>query len=253
MKHDLEAAARVQQTLLPDHLPEVQGFSFAWKYKPCDELGGDALNLVRINEDLLALYLLDVSGHGVPAALLSVTACRSLQLRAGGAASLVAGPGANPEAVEPAQVVSKLNALYPIASNAYHYFTMVYGLLDVHTRRLRFTVAGHPGPVLAPAGGQPRRLNVPGFPVGLVEGAEFDESVIELQPGDRLYLHSDGVNEEMNAQDEQFGDERLFAALAEGQALSLNDSVDLLIRKVIDWRGEDHLKDDVSILAIAIA
>ena len=164
MKRDLDAAARVQQTLLPDNLPEVQGLSFAWSYRPCDELAGDALNIVRINDDLIAVYLLDVSGHGVPAALLSVTATRGLHPRAGGAASLVAGPGANPEAVDPVQVASRLNSLYPMASNGNHYFTMIYGLLDVHTRRLRFTVAGHPGPILAPAGGQPKRLDVSGFP-----------------------------------------------------------------------------------------
>ena len=91
MKRDLDAAARVQRTLLPESLPEVQGLSFAWSYRPCDELAGDALNIVRINDDLIAVYLLDVSGHGVPAALLSVTVTRSLHPRAGGAASLVAG------------------------------------------------------------------------------------------------------------------------------------------------------------------
>ena len=253
MKRDLDAAARVQQTLLPDNLPEVQGLSFAWSYRPCDELAGDALNIVRINDDLIAVYLLDVSGHGVPAALLSVTATRGLHPRAGGAASLVAGPGANPEAVDPVQVASRLNSLYPMASNGNHYFTMIYGLLDVHTRRLRFTVAGHPGPILAPTGGQPQRLDVSGFPIGMIDEAEYEESVIELQPGDRLYLHSDGLTEEVNAQDEQFGDERLLSAIADGQALGLSDTVESLVRKVIAWRGEDHLRDDVSILAIAVA
>ena len=253
MKNDLDAAARVQQTLLPDNVPEVKGLSFAWSYKPCDELAGDALNIVRINDDLIAVYLLDVSGHGVPAALLSVTATRGLDPRAGGAASLVAGPGANPEAVDPVQVASRLNSLYPMASNGGHYFTMIYGLLDVHTRRLRFTVAGHPAPILARTGEPARRLDVPGFPIGMIKTAEYDESVIELQPGDRLYLHSDGLTEEVNAQDEQFSDERLLSAITDGRDLSLSDTVESLVRKVIAWRGEDHLKDDVSILAIAVA
>jgi phosphoserine phosphatase RsbU/P len=253
MKRDLDAAARVQQTLLPDNLPQVPGWSFAWSYRPCDELAGDALNIVRINDDLIAVYLLDVSGHGVPAALLSVTATRGLHPRAGGAASLVAGPGPNPEAVDPVQVASRLNSLYPMASNGGHYFTMIYGLLDVHTRRLRFTVAGHPGPILAASGKQPQRLDVSGFPIGMVEDAEYDESVIELQPGDRLYLHSDGLTEEVNAQDDQFGDERLLGAIADCRALGLNDAVESLVRQVIAWRGEDHLRDDVSILAIAVA
>lgn len=253
MKRDLDAAARVQQTLLPDNFPEVQGLSFAWSYKPCDELAGDALNIVRINDALIALYLLDVSGHGVPAALLSVTATRGLHPGAGGAASLVAGPGANPEAVDPAQVASRLNSLYPMASNGNHYFTMIYGLLDVYARRLRFTIAGHPAPILARAGEPPRRLDVSGLPIGVIDEAHYDETVLDLKPGDRLYLHSDGVTEEVNAQDEEFGDERLISAIAESQALSLSDSVESLVRRVIVWRGEDHLKDDISILAIAVA
>jgi serine phosphatase RsbU (regulator of sigma subunit) len=253
MKRDLDAAARVQHTLLPDNLPEVPGLSFAWSYRPCDELAGDALNIVRINDDLIAVYLLDVSGHGVPAALLSVTVTRSLHPRAAGAASLVTGPGPNAEAVDPVQVATRLNSMYPMASNGEHYFTMIYGLLDVHTRRLRFTVAGHPGPIVAPAEGEARRLEVSGFPIGMIEGVEYDESVIDLQPGDRLYLHSDGLTEEVNPQKEEFGDERLLSAVAEGQSLSLNDSVESLVGKVVAWRGEEHLRDDVSILAIAVA
>ncbi len=130
-------------------------------------------------------------------------------------------------------------------------FTMIYGLLDVHTRRFRFTVAGHPGPIAAPAGGEARRLDVSGFPTGMIEGVEYDESVIDLQPGDRLYLHCDGLTEEVNPQKEEFGDERLLSA--EGQSLSLGASVESLIGKVVAWRGEEHLRDDVSILAIAVA
>jgi sigma-B regulation protein RsbU (phosphoserine phosphatase) len=224
-----------------------------WSYRLCDELGGDALNIVRINDDLVALYLLDVSGHGVPAALLSVTATRSLNPGAGGAASLVAGPGANPDAVDPAQVASRLNALYPMMSNGGHYFTMIYGLLDVRSRRLRFTVAGHPRPILAREGARPQRIDVGDLPIGMMDAAEYHESVIDMQPGDRLYLYSDGLTEEVNARDEEFGDERLLGAIAEGQALGLEDTVESLVRKVIAWRGEEHLRDDVSILAIAVA
>jgi serine phosphatase RsbU (regulator of sigma subunit) len=253
MKRDLDAAARVQRTLLPEHCPEIQGLKFAWSYRPCDELAGDALNVVRINDDLIALYLLDVSGHGVPAALLSVTVTRSLQLHAGDAASLVAGSGANPDAVDPAQVVSRLNTLYPMAANGDHYFTMIYGLLDVRTRRFRFTVAGHPSPILVCDGSHPKCLDVSGLPIGMIDGANYDESVIDLQPGDRLYLHSDGLTEEVNAQNEEFGDERLLTAIAEGQTLGLHDTVKSLVQKVVAWRGEEHLRDDLSILAVSVA
>jgi serine phosphatase RsbU (regulator of sigma subunit) len=252
MKQDLDAAARVQRTLLPEGFPEVQGWRFAWSYRPCDELAGDALNIIRLNDRQIGFYLLDVSGHGVPAALLSVTVTRSLQPPAGSVASLVAGPGANPEAVAPSEVASRLNSLYPMESNGGHYFTMIYGLLDVLTRRLRFTVAGHPGPILARPGEPAKRLTMRGLPIGMMDLARYDEAVVELQPGDRLYLHSDGLNEEVNAQKEEFGDERLLSAIADGQALSLNDTVESLVQRVTAWRGADHLKDDVSILAIAV-
>ena len=252
MKRDLDAAARVQRTLLPEGSPEIQGLNFAWTYRPCDELAGDALNIVRINDDLVALYLLDVSGHGVPAALLSVTATRSLHPRAGGAPSLVAGPGINPDAVDPAQVASRLNALYPMESNGDHYFTMIYGLLDVRTHRLRFTVAGHPAPILVRAGSPPKRLDATGFAIGMIDAAEYDESVIDLQRGDRLYFYSDGLTEEVNSQDEEFGNERLLGAIADGQALGLQDAIESLVQKVVAWRGEERLRDDVSILAVSV-
>jgi serine phosphatase RsbU (regulator of sigma subunit) len=252
MKRDLDAAARVQQTLLPEGSPQVEGLSFAWKYRPCDELAGDALNIVRINEDLIALYLLDVSGHGVSAALLSVTATRSLHPRAGGVASLVAGPGINPDAVSPAQVAARLNALYPMESNGDHYFTMIYGLLDIRTQRLRFTVAGHPAPILVRRGGRPEPLDATGCPIGILGDVDYEESAIDLQHGDRLYLYSDGLTEEVNDQDEMFGDDRLLGAIADGQTLDLQESVESLIQQVVAWRGEEHLKDDVSILAISV-
>jgi sigma-B regulation protein RsbU (phosphoserine phosphatase) len=238
---------------LPEGFPEVQGLNFAWAYRPCDELAGDALNIVRINDDLIALYLLDVSGHGVPAALLSVTVTRSLHLRAGGVPSLVAGPGANPDAIDPAMVASRLNALYPMESNGDHYFTMIYGLLDVRTRRLRFTVAGHPPPILVRDGSPPKRLDARGFAIGMIDEAEYEEWTVDLRPGDRLYLHSDGLTEEVNAQDQAFGDERLLTALAgDGQALGLQDTVESVVQKVVAWRGEEHLGDDVSILAVSV-
>ena len=92
-----------------------------------------------------------------------------------------------------------------------------------------------------------------GFPIGMFDEAEYEESVIDLQSGDRLYLYSDGLTEEVNAQDEEFGDQRLISAIADGQSLGLQDTVESLVQKVVAWRGEQHLKDDVSILAVSVA
>ncbi len=91
-----------------------------------------------------------------------------------------------------------------------------------------------------------------GYAIGMFDEAEYEQSVVDLQRGDRLYLHSDGVTEEVNAQDEEFGDERLLAAIADSHALGLQDTVESLVQKVVAWRGEERLRDDVSILAVAV-
>ncbi len=251
MKRDLDAAARVQQTLLPGELPVTEGVSFAWAYRPCDELAGDALNIVRINDRLIGLYVLDVSGHGVPAALLSVTVTRGLSRPC---EELTPSPGSSPgsEGVSPAEVAARLNDLYPMESNGDHYFTLMYGVLDTASCELRFVCAGHPGPILSRPGEQERRLDAPALPIGVIEDAAYENTRLKLRPGDRLYLYSDGLTEEVNSAGEEFGDERVQAAIVEDRSLPLEESVESLVQHVLAWRGDEHLKDDVSVVAVEI-
>jgi len=252
MKRDLEAAARVQQTLLPSELPDTDAARFAWAYRPCDELAGDSLNVFPINDRLVGLYVLDVSGHGVPAALLSVTATRSLSPHAG-RISLVTQRGQDPEAVSLVELALELNTLYPMEDSGGHFFTLLYGVLDTHTRQFRFVSAGHPGPIVVRPDAPPESIEAFGLPIGVDDDPEYEETVVELHPGQRLYVYSDGLEEEMNAAHEQFGQERLRAAMAAGRSMPLDQSVESLIQQVIAWRGDGHLKDDVSILAVEIA
>jgi sigma-B regulation protein RsbU (phosphoserine phosphatase) len=149
----------------------------------------------------------------------------------------------------PAMVAARLNDRYPMAAQASRYFTLAYGVLDPATGTFRYVCAGHPGPVVI-RDGVVESADLPNFPIGIVPRAEFDEAAIELRPGDRLYLHSDGLLEETSPQQEQFGRDRLHAQLLATRDQPLSRSVDALVEAVVAWRGGDALSDDATVLAV---
>lgn len=253
MRRDLESAARIQQALLPSTAPDVPGVAFSWVFQPCDELGGDILNLFRIGPSHVGLYVLDVSGHGVPAALLSVTLSRLLT-PAAGQSSLVQrctnGDGAA-QPVAPADVAAELNRRFPIGENCEQYFTLLYGVLDVEQRELRYVSAGHPGPIVQRRGQPATDLSGAGFPIGWIPDAEFEERRLGLDRGDRLIVYSDGINEARNHARELFGHERIIETMDRVRDTPLAESLARLIRTARDFRG-GPFDDDVTALALEI-
>jgi sigma-B regulation protein RsbU (phosphoserine phosphatase) len=196
-EHELEEAAAVQRVLLPSRVPVVDGFSFGWQVQPCEALAGDVLNLFDLQTGQVALYVLDVSGHGVGAALLSVQLSRLLSPELGHGRLLRDSPnGGGREVVPPLDVFTDLNRLFPMSSRQPRFFTVIYCLLDPLARTLRYAVAGHPGPVILPRSDRPRSLRAAGTPIGMVEHGRWTESVEALADGDRVVLFSDGLVEQ---------------------------------------------------------
>jgi sigma-B regulation protein RsbU (phosphoserine phosphatase) len=252
MKHDLDAAARVQQALLPNEPLDVPGVRVGWAYKPCDVLAGDILNVFRLDERTLGFYVLDVSGHGVASALLSVTVSRFLSPAPDGTSLLLRRVEGVPDAVVPPSVVaSLLNRRFVWDPATEQYFTLIYGVIDLPTLEFRYISAGHPGLVHIAGSTQPQIHEEPGFPIGVVD-SDFEEHTIRLSPGDRLVLYSDGLIEAMNPQRELFGKERLLQQLDETRGAPIPESVSALLDAAEQWRGTAPLSDDVSILALEI-
>ncbi len=253
MKRDLESAGRVQRALLPEALPEVDGYEFGWEYRPCDELGGDSLDIYRVDERTIALYVLDVSGHGVPASLLAITATRSLAPRTD-RSSLVLEPGWNEgehRAVGPGEVVRRLNAMNQMdpARNP-HFVTMIYALLDTTTGVVRYACAGHPGPIVVRADGSVRSVDGGSPPVGVMPDQVYQELTLTLEPGDRLFLHSDGLNEQRNVEGEEFGRERLRGILASSEGAC--SAIERGVGAVAEWATEqERIGDDLSLVGVA--
>jgi len=252
MKRDLEAAAKVQQALLPTSLPRIEGLEFAWLFKPTAELAGDQLNIMPLDETHIALYLLDVSGHGVPSSLMAVAASLLLSRRRD-----ISTPAAG-ELMErttsrltsPAEAALVLNQQFIQERTAPQYLTLVYGMLNVNSGEFRYVSAGHPGPILVPKDAPPLALEAPtGLPIGLL-AASYEERSVMLRPGDRVYLYSDGVTEAMNASEEQFGVQRLLSRLCQVRELSLKESLNAVSKSLEEWRCHDCLRDDVSLVAL---
>jgi len=258
MQKDLEAAAAIQQTLLPAENSEVGGARCAWRYVPCDELAGDTLNVIPLGDGITGLFVLDVSGHGVPSSLLSVTLSRLLGSAPDSSSVLWSrndDSGAR-RAASPAEVAYELSRRFPYNLETRQYFTMVYGVLDVNRHLFTYVSAGHPPVVHLRSGGESSLYTSTGPPVALVPEilgpVEYEEVEIPLEPGDRLYLFSDGIPEAHESGGEEYGNDRTAQHLQSCFHQDLDESITSLLAQVWEWGGGSGPGDDVSILAVEI-
>ena len=247
---ELVLAAKIQAAYLPKEAgPRVHHVRFAWRYEPSAELAGDALNVCELDAEHVGFYLLDVSGHGVAASLTAVSAARMLAAPTESDSILVDRLRGS-RLRGPADVMAHLNERFAFNADTGQFLTCFYGVLNTATRVLTYASAGHPGPMWVPVDGRPpRMLESTGLPVGI--GERYEERVIALAAGDRVYAYSDGVSESRGIADEDlFGTARL-ATLVDGlRPFELLDSVTRLELAVADFRGGRPAGDDLSVLAL---
>jgi sigma-B regulation protein RsbU (phosphoserine phosphatase) len=250
MRHDMIAAAKIQGAFLPRSPLRIPGMNFAWVFRPCEELAGDSLNICPLDADHVGVYILDVSGHGVAAALLAVTVTYALSAGGHPGSLLVRNvEGARDQRiVSPAEVAELLNQRFPCDPVTGQFFTIAYGVVNVKTRELCYVSAGHPPGIYLAGNAPPTFLAGAGLPVGL--GGGWEQHVVRLNPGDRLYLYTDGVTDAVAADGRVFGSERLFQAVEGGRGVPLQNSISLLLDELYRWSGAAPLRDDVSVLAM---
>ncbi len=256
MKRDLEAAAAIQKSLLPSASPSFKGVKIDWRFRPCDELAGDTLNLFRLDKEHFGFYILDVSGHGVSAALLAVTLSRILSPELS-KSSLLKTRDNSPRGFvvnSPAYVANQLNTQFPIEMDLEYgqYFTLLYGILNTSTYEMHYVSCGHPGMIYIPQQSEAGVIKSPDLPIGFSQTHQYEENVLQLSPGDRLYLYSDGISDAENSAQEFYGTRRMLATLQNSIPMSLGQSLDELLTGVINWSKSPKLKDDATLLAIEI-
>ncbi|MHC4294578.1 MAG: SpoIIE family protein phosphatase [Planctomycetota bacterium] len=247
MKHALELARDIQEDLLPPGPPQLEGFDIAGKSVPCDETGGDYydfIDLVDLAPGKLGIALGDVTGHGIPAALLMASARSALR-------NQVPYHG---EALD--ALFDKLNIHLVRDTGAARFITLFYGLLDAKARTLRWASGGHdPALWLQRASGKITELSEPrGVPLGVIEETSYEHSSpVQLEAGDLIMVGTDGIWEAMNSAGEQFGKERLRGILCERSASSAQEICSAIVAAVTNFRGQRPQDDDITLVVIKVA
>jgi serine phosphatase RsbU (regulator of sigma subunit) len=234
LEREVEIAREVQRELLPRGAPVVRGLEIAGVCIPAIGVGGDYYDYLPLQDERIGLVIADVSGKGIPAALLMAglqASVRSLAL-----------PG-----VSPCEVNRRLNDMLHQSTSASRYATLFFGLYDPADRSLQYSNAGHFPPIHIGAQGA-AYLSQGGLPIGLMPGSLYGEGRRELGLGDLLALYTDGVVETPNAGGEEFGSARLVEILTHHQDVPLADLLAKVIEAVDRWSGGGLPHDDVTLV-----
>jgi sigma-B regulation protein RsbU (phosphoserine phosphatase) len=238
LANDLASASRYVRSLLPP--PRDEGVVRAdWRFIPSADLGGDAFGYHALDAEHFAMYLLDVCGHGVGAALLSVSALNAIRSEALPATDFH----------DPGSVLAALNRAFPMERQNDMFFTIWYGVHHAPSRRLVWAGGGHPPAVLLSPGGDRRLLESDGPLIGAVDGLEFESAAAEVAPGSRLFVYSDGAFEIGLRNGSMWAFDDFLDVLAR-PANGPENPMDSLVTHVRSISGRDDFQDDFSMVEL---
>ncbi len=204
---------------------------------PAQQVGGDYYDFIPSNTEKLAVCLGDVSGKGIPAAMLMSNLQATLR-------------GQTLSNVSPKECLSRANTLLFHSTDFQKFATVFYGILDYKSHQLIYTNGGHDDPILFVNGKEPRRLSIGGTVLGFVENFAYTEEKVDLKPGDFFIIYSDGITEAMNLQEEEFGEERLMSIIEESQSTSPQNLIDEILASVRAHAGTAPHMDDMTLVVI---
>lgn len=251
LERDLRMAARLQSAMLPPEAASYPGADLAHVYRPAGHIGGDLVGHVRVGPRHLCAYVLDVSGHGVAAALLSVEIAQVLSAEVPGRRSfLIDDRTGGRLPADPAAVAARLNTWMSATDRDGRYITMALLTLDLETGRGRLCRAGHEPPLLIPRSGAPRFLGDGQAPIGLFGGMAYASTEVALAPGERLLLYSDGIVEAQDEDGRQLGSSGLAAVLEESRTEPPQQVLTCLLDRLNAHTGGHGAGDDVSALLV---
>ena len=235
-EEELERAREIQQSLLPKEIPQLAGFEVAAAWRPARTVSGDYYDVFKLDEHRLGVCIADVVGKGVSAALLMANVQAAVRAFAGSAAS-------------PAQLCAKVNSLLCENLATGKFVTCLYGVLDGETRTLAYCNAGQVYPILV-SQGSTRTLDQGGAVLGVFPAWQYEDASVDLRAGDRVLLVTDGITEASNADEQEFGEEKLAEAALKSSKRTAAEMSDALLSEVTTFCNS-QFQDDATLLVIA--
>jgi len=236
-QRELAEALKIQQRLLPQQVPQIDGWELAVSWQPASGVGGDCFDTIRFGDTRLGMSIADVVGKGIPAALLM----SNLQAAVRAFAS---------EVVEPRELCHQVNRILCGNIAEGRFISFFYAMLDAAAGMLTYTNAGHYLPMLVRANGVHERLGIGGPVLGVIADADYDQAQVWLSAGDRLVLFTDGLTEARSKNDEEFGEQRLLDKVIEHRACSAPALQARLADAVAVFTG-GRLQDDATLMVLA--
>lgn len=238
LERELEIAANVQRTLLPARLPEVDDYRFAAFLNPARHVGGDFYDVMVLDDEHVGLLLADVADKSVQAALFMAVTRTLFMVE-------------SRRSLSPSQVAADVHrGVMDVAPSADIFVTAFYGVLHRPSGKLAYVSAGHERPILIRADGQLDQLPGNGRFLGMLDPLELDQFSVELQPGDRLVVFSDGIPDAVDETGQQYGYRRMREYLRENREWPIKFLVDGLASDVADWQGDLPAFDDLTLLIL---
>ncbi len=237
IEQELQVARNIQQMLLPHTIPDIPGYQVWGINLPSREVGGDYFDIIPLNEQEVAIAIGDVSGKSVPAALLMAN------LQAGLRTLITTG-------IPLPELVGKLNHLIHQNTDLDKYITFFLGILNRETHRFQYVNAGHNPPLLLRADGTTEQLTTGGLILGMMPDFPYEMGNVRFEPDDFLFCYTDGVNESLNNQEEEFGEERLHTFLTTHRHLPVQQIAHQLVEALQTFSQGVPQFDDITMILL---
>lgn len=235
-ERELVEARAIQRRLLPTEIPQIEGGRIAGAWRPARTVSGDYFDVLKFSETRAALCIADVSGKGMPAALLMSNVQAAVHAFAA-------------DTVSPSELCAKVNHVVSSSTGEDKFITFLYAMVDTREKTLTYTNAGHNAGILLRSNGSLERLEPADAVLGPFRSWHYTEAKIDLGPGDRLVLFTDGVTELRNSSADEFGEDRLIELLVQNRELEAEQLRDRLVEAVLDFSGGEF-QDDATLLVL---